>query len=603
MSFTGRLLEIDLTERKHEVHEVGVERYERWLGTIGIAYEIAEELSGRYDPLSEDNFIILSSGILANTDVPGAVKTVAITKSPLNSTYGPSVTGGGLARDIKRAGYDFIVIKGRTENPVWIDIFNNNVEIRKAGFWGRDAIESYELLKERGRSAVTIGQAGENLVRYAIALVDGMHHLGKAGLGAVMGSKNLKAMRIGGSQNAAAKHPDEFERNVMEFRKRIMRNRVARLYAEMGIMAAWNSWAKHGYLARKMKSISVDQETAREFGVEKYLREIKVRGAGCRGCPSPCKSVIKARIDDREIMTSASLYLGVAYEFGVKCGVESAEKAVLCHDTANRLGIDAMMFAELFDILATLKEEGKPDIDLKRNSESAIHLMKKIAERDGIGNSLADGIEGLKSVVEFDDYFIKGIEPLFDPRVSSGSESFGLLTNPRGAQEGPVTITVLPGRKKESIEQYMRKIGAYDELVEKTFENGLNPALFTLSAENWLWVLNGLGICRRESIANSLDVDLVVRLFSSATGIETDQAEMFEAGGKAFSLARKLNCSEGYGMKDDLPPGKFFEPLITWEGEKIWRDYLTGKPYSYQEVVEMLKEYYRFRRWNENGCP
>ncbi|NOY11965.1 MAG: aldehyde ferredoxin oxidoreductase [Archaeoglobi archaeon] len=603
MSFTGRMLEIDLAERRHEVHEIEPERYERWLGTIGIAYEIADSLSGDFDPLSEDNFIVFSAGILANTPVPGATKVVAVTKNPLNRTYGPSVGGGAFARDMKRAGFDFIVIRGRADKPVWIDIFDGKVEIRDASFWGKDALESYELLKEKGRSVLTIGQAGENLVRYALALIDGIHHLGKAGLGAVMGSKNLKAIRVGGTGKAEIANEDGFREAVKEFRESVMRDKVTKIYAEMGIMAAWDSWAKHGYLARRMKSEAVDEGTAKEFGVEKYLKEIKLRSTGCHGCPSPCKAILKAEVDGREIVTPASLYLGVAYEFGVKCGVESAEKAVLCHDVANRLGIDAMMFAELFDILATLKEEGKADVDIERSAKSVIELMEKTTKQEGIGELLAKGIDGLKERYEFEDYFIKKMEPLFDPRVASGSEAFGLLTNPRGAQEGPVTITVLPGRRKESIERYMRSIGASEELIAETFRDGFNPALFTLAAENWLWALNGLALCRRESIARSLNVDMLSKLFSNATGIEASGQEIVEAGGRAFTLARKLNCSEGYSFEDDLPPKKFFEPLRTWEGEKVWRDYLTGRVYSYEDVVEMLRQYYRMRGWGEGGCP
>ncbi|WP_456371032.1 aldehyde ferredoxin oxidoreductase N-terminal domain-containing protein [Geoglobus sp.] len=603
MSFTGRLLEVDLTERKHEVHEVELEKYEKWLGTMGIAYEIAKTLSGGFDPLSEDNFIVFSAGILANTTVPGATKVVAVTKNPLNRTYGPSVGGGAFARDMKRAGFDFILIKGRADRPVWIDVFDGKVEIRDADFWGEDALDSYELLKERGRSVLTIGQAGENLVRYALALIDGIHHLGKAGLGAVMGSKNLKAIRVGGTGKARIANEDGFRAAVKEFRESVMRDRVTKIYAEMGIMAAWDSWAKHGYLARRMKSEAVSESVAREFGVEKYLREIKLRSTGCHGCPSPCKAILRAEVDGKEIVTPSSLYLGVAYEFGVKCGVESAERAVLCHDVANRLGIDAMMFAELFDILATLKEEGRADVGIERSSKAVIELMEKTVRHEGIGELLARGVDGLKERYEFEDYFIKKMEPLFDPRVASGSEAFGLLTNPRGAQEGPVTITVLPGRKKESIERYMRSIGASEGLIAETFRDGFNPALFTLAAENWLWALNGLALCRRESIARSLNVDVLSELFSNATGIVVSGQEIVDAGGRAFSLARELNCSEGYSFEDDLPPRKFFEPLRTWEGEKVWRDYLTGRVYSYEDVVEMLRQYYRMRGWGGEGCP
>ncbi len=450
---------------------------------------------------------------------------------------------------------------------------------------------------------MTIGQAGENLVKYAISLIDGFHHLGKAGLGAVMGSKNLKAIRIGGSRKSEIDDPNEFRKAVSEFRRRIINDKLTKLYSEMGIMAVWDLWARQGYLSWRMKSVAVGEERVKEFGVEKYLREIKVKSIGCHGCPSPCKAILKARINGREIKSAASLYLGVAYEFGVKCGVENAEKAVLCHDFANRYGIDAFLFSELFDILATLKERGEAEVDVRRSADCVIEMMRKTVYKEGLGKMLAEGIDGLKDRFEFEDYFIKKIEPIFDPRVSSGSESFGLLTNLRGSQEGPISITVLPGKSKESLVRYMKRIGASERLIEETFKNGMNPALYTLAVENWLYTLNGMGLCRRESIARNLDVDLLSKIFFSATGIEADGDELVEAGGQTFTIARKLNCREGYSWKDDLPPRKFFEPLSTWDGEKVWRDYLTGKKYSYEDVKEMLRQYYKFRGWSENGCP
>ncbi|ADC65461.1 Aldehyde ferredoxin oxidoreductase [Ferroglobus placidus DSM 10642] len=603
MSFTSKLLEIDLSEERWEEVEIDSEAYERNLGIIGIAYEIAEKLAGRFSPFDEDNFVIFAAGILTNTSMPGASKVVAVTKNPLNNTYGPSVGGGAFARDMKRAGYDLIVIKGRAEKPVWIDISEGKVEVNEAKFWGRDAVESYELLKEKGKSVLTIGQAGENLVSYALTLIDGVHHLGKAGLGAVLGSKNLKAIRVGGSKKSRIADENKFDEVVKAVRKKILSDKVTKLYAEVGIMAAWENWAKFGYLANKMKSEAISKEVAEEFGVKKYLEKIKVRSLGCFGCPSPCKAVLKAKINGKEIVTKASLYLGVAYEFGVKCGVKKAEEAVFCHDLANRFGIDAMLFAELFDVLATLKEEGKIDLEIKRDFDSVVRFLKLVAERKEVGEKLAKGIDGVKEIAEFEDYFIKKMEPLFDPRVSSGSEAFGLLTNPRGAQEGPVTPTVLPGRSRESLERYMRSIGASEELIRKTFENGFNSALYTLAAENWLWTLNGMGICRRESIARSLNIETVKDLFVSATGIEASSEDIVKAAARAFTICRKLNCSEGYSMKDDLPPKRFFQPLKTWEGEKVWRDYLTGKEIKFEDVVKMLKEYYRFRGWKENGCP
>ncbi|AGK60215.1 Aldehyde:ferredoxin oxidoreductase [Archaeoglobus sulfaticallidus PM70-1] len=599
MSFTGKALEINLSDMKYEEIEIDDHVYEKHAGIIGIAYEFAEKLAGRYDPLSPENFVILSAGILTNTGIPGATKTIAVTKNPLNNTYGPAVGGGAFARNMKRAGYDMVILKGKAKHPVWIDI-NSKIEINKANFWGKDIVETTKLLNSN--SVLAIGKAGENRVPIALALIDAIHHIGKGGLGAVLGSKNVKAIRVRGSKDAKIAKPDEFSRVVREFKNKVKSDKVTKIYSDIGIMSAWDAWAKLGYLTRRMKSEVVDADTLKEFGVEKYKERIKKRSTGCVGCPARCKSVLEVEVDGKKVESLASLYLGVAYEFGVKCGVESAEKAVLCHDLANRMGIDAMTFAELFDILATLKESGKTDIDIERSAECVMKYLKLVANREGIGEYIGKGIKGLKGLCEFEDYFIKGIEPIFDPRISFGSEAFGLLTNPRGAQEGPVTITVIPGRKKESIIRYMRSIGASDELIEATFRNGFNSALYTISAENWLWLLNGMGLCRRESIARSLNIDTVRDMFNYATGFNLSNEEMIKASAEAFGVARKLNCSEGYTYKDDLPPKKFFTPLQTWVGKKVWRDYLTNETVDYDHVMKMLGDYYSMRGW-KNGCP
>ncbi|RLI75290.1 aldehyde ferredoxin oxidoreductase [Archaeoglobales archaeon] len=609
MSFTGNVLTIDLKNQSFEEMEIEEGLYARYTGIVGVAYHFAEEFVK-----SNEDFVILAAGVLTNTRLPGATKVLAITKNPLNGTFGLAVGGGAFARDMKKAGYDLIILRDFSDKPIYLVVDDKEIKIEDASkLWGRDIVETTDYLKEKYRGSVlSIGKAGENEVPIALTLIDAIHHLGKGGLGAVLGAKRVKAIVVSGKKEAKIAEKEKFEKERKELIKRMRGDQVTKQYRDIGIMAVWDLWWKLGYLNYKNKSIAVGKEILDEFGVEKYKEKIKRSSIGCSPCLSPCKSLLEVEIDGEKLKTKVSLYLGVAYEFGVKCGIKRAEEAVKCHDYANKLGIDAMIFAEIFDALATFFDEAKIFEDeigfpIKRDAETVLKLLEMTANKEGLGEYIGIGFKGLEERfgkwVRREVVNIKNMEIIFDPRISFGSESFGLLTNPRGGQEGPVTITVIPGRKEGSLRRYMERIGASKELIEKTFENGFNSALYTLAAENWLWVLNGQGICRRESITRSLDINVVSRLFSYATGIEADAEKMVDGAAKAFTIARKLNCMQGYSKKDDLPPSRLFEPLKVGDEYKVWRDYLTGGELGMDRIEEMLEEYYEWRGWSKDGCP
>lgn len=608
MSFTGKALIVDLKNQSFEEVEIDESLYARYTGIVGVAYHFAEEFVKE-----KEDFVIFAAGILTNTKLPGATKVLAITKNPLNDTFGLAVGGGAFARDMKRAGYDLIILKEQSDKPVYLVVADDRIRIENANnIWGKDIVEATDYLKEKYKGSVlSIGRAGENKIPIALTLIDGVHHLGKGGLGAVLGVKKVKAVVVKGKKGAKIAEKEKFEKERKELIKKMRNDQVTRQYKDIGIMAIWNRWWELGYLNFKNKSVVVGKNILDEFGVEKYKEKIKKSSIGCSPCLSPCKSLLEVEVDGEKLKAKASLYFGVAYEFGVKCGIKRAEEVVKCHDYANRLGIDAMTFAEIFDALATFFEEAKIFEDeigfpINRDAETVLKLLEITANREGLGEYIGIGFKGLEEKfgkwVRREVVNIKNMEVIFDPRISFGSESFGLLTNPRGGQEGPVTITVIPRRNEESLRKYMERIGASKELIEQTFKNGFNSALYTLAAENWLWVLNGQGICRRESITRSLDIDVVTRLFSYATGIEVDREKIVNGASKAFTIARKLNCLQGYSKKDDLPPPKLFEPLKVGGEYKTWRDYLTGKELSVEEIKEMLEEYYKWRGW-QDGCP
>jgi aldehyde:ferredoxin oxidoreductase len=608
MAYTGLALDIDLTAREYAEVNISDRKYEKYAGTVGIGYEFAAKLHRKkLDPLGERNFIILCAGLLSATEIP-APKTVSITKNPLNSTFGPGVVGGRLARDIKGAGYDFILIRGVSDSPVVLKIAHQKVEFEDARrLWGRDILNVTEILKRRDRgSCLVIGPAGENLVPMSLALVDGVHHLGRGGLGAVLGAKKVKAIVVRGNRKATIFDEKKFGEKAKFLKERISSDKVRKAYSEAGIMIAWDLWARHGYLTYRMRGKKASEGIISEFGVDKFLQRMKVRSLGCHGCPSPCKAEVRM---PNGRTTKVSVYLSIAVSFGIRCGVQTAEEAVECHDIANRLGIDELYFSELFDTLLTFKEEAKIfedeiGFEISRDARSVKTLMNLIAYRTGIGRYLAEGTKGM--VAKFgkwvgeESHFIKNMDWIFDPRVSLGSEAFGQLTNLRGGHEGPVTLTVLEGKSEESLRRYVERIGGD---VEKIFGDGFRIELYTAIAEDWLWVLNGMGFCRRESITRSLDLELVRDLFNSSTGFELEGEEILSGARKAMDLARSLNCKEGHNFVADLPPKKFFEPLKVGREVKIMRNYVSGEEVSEHEFMEMLRNYYAERGWKRDGCP
>lgn len=295
MAYMGLALDIDLSSREFSEFMVSDRMYERYAGTIGIGYEFATKLyKKKMDPFGEKNFVIICAGLLSATGVP-APKAVSITKNPLNSTFGPGVVGGKLAHDIKRAGYDLILIRGISDSPVVLKVTSKGVEFRTASrLWGKDILKVTETLKKKEKgSCIVIGPAGENLVPMSLALVDGVHHLGRGGLAAVLGAKKVKAIIVEGDKEVTIFDKDWFKELSKGLRERINADKLRKLYSEMGVMVAWDEWAKHGYLTYRMRSKKAPAGLISEFGVEKFLRRIKVKSLGCYGCPSPCKAELR----------------------------------------------------------------------------------------------------------------------------------------------------------------------------------------------------------------------------------------------------------------------------------------------------------------------
>jgi len=569
------------------------------------------------DPFSGDNIVVLGTGPLTGTIAPCSTKLIVTTKLPHTGTVASCSSGGVFARAMKFAGYDHIIIEGRCEKPSYIEILDDHVEICDAkDIWGKDIFEATKWLWRKYHrdeystscGVICIGQAGEKLVSYSICLVDLFAHLGKGGLGAVFGSKNLKAIIVRGAKDVRVADSERFMDIVRRVIERIRNDKVRESFTKWGILIGWEYWAKSGQIYWKNYSEAYPAEKAiSKFGVEVHDK-YKVGTVGCPSCLEPCK----AYFNFNGIELYCSEYFSMILPFGCKLDTDIINAAKLFHK-ANAYGIDSFEVSGILEFLIEVCEKGlvdKEKVFVDRNPETWIRLIDDIVNRRGIGEVLADGWNRIFNYFGKDlkKYAViyKGTSPVFDVRTLLSAEAFGHITNPRG-WEGPVQITVIPGRSVDTIKRFLVRIGCPDDAIDRIFRDGvMNTARYTKWVEDYLYMLNCLGICRRESSTRFYTTDELAILYTAATGIEITSRELLMNGERAWNLERICNFMEGYRDFNQWfqYPERIFEPLI-FEGKKLEiMDYHKRRRYSKDEFIRLLFDYCDERGWNlDTGAP
>ncbi|MGQ9721420.1 MAG: aldehyde ferredoxin oxidoreductase N-terminal domain-containing protein [Candidatus Jordarchaeum sp.] len=298
--YAGRILKVNLTDQEWRVDTLDLEVVRKFIGGFGVNNWIAYHLiEPETDPLSPDNPIIVGAGPLVGTMAPSTSRVMITTKLPINGAVASGSGSMGFAGMLKWAGYDHIVITGRAEKPVYLQIFDDDVEIcDAAGLWGKDLYTAdYELKKKYHGdcSVIAIGQAGENLVRYSFALVDKTATVGRGGLGAVMGSKNLKAMVARGTKGIRVADRKRFIETVDAMLIRMKNYPLREFFQQYSFMAAWDViWNLYGFLHDNW-SVAYPADKANErFGKERF-NELKKRGFACPSCPIGDKDLLEVQ--------------------------------------------------------------------------------------------------------------------------------------------------------------------------------------------------------------------------------------------------------------------------------------------------------------------
>ena len=566
--YNGKILRVDLSRMIISVDQPGEKFYRLYFGGRGfISFHLLRELKAGIDPLGPDNKLIFAPGVVTGAPVGGCGRNSVGGKSPLTGAYGDAEVGGFWGTELKHAGYDAIIIEGRSEKPVYLWIKDGEAEIRDAAhLWGKPTLECQDILRNDVKEPVArtaiIGQAGENLVRYACILNDVVHAAGRTGMGAVMGSKNLKAIAVRGRNRPQLADPDAVA-SLAEWLKNNFTHLSGGDYSR-GTSALLKRLSDQGGLPTCNFQQSVFGGADMISG--KTMSETILIGQGsCYACPVRCKRIVSVT----EPYQVDPAYGGPEYEtlaaLGSNCGIDNLVAIAKGNELCNAYGLDTIStgatiaFAmECFERgILTEKDTGGLKISFG-NADVLLQLIEMIAKRKGIGNILAEGVaRAAKEIGKGAEEFalhVKGMEiPMHEPRYKQGL-GIGYAISPNGADHTYSIHDTMYSREGPALEDF-RALG----ILEPLAIDDLSPDKMRMIAyfSYWHHFSDCLVLCNFVSFNYRQVEDLVC----GVTGWNSTTWEMMKVGERCLALTRIFNIREGFGREDDVLPHRFFTRL------------------------------------------
>lgn len=585
-SYAGKVLRVNLT--KGEVYKEPLPRdlARNFIGGRGLGGKmLSSEIPAKIDPLEEQNKIFFITGPLTGTTAPTGGRYMVVTKSPLNNVIASSNSGGYWGAELKFAGYDMVIVEGKAKNPVYINIVDDAVEIRPAEkFWGKTSKEVTDMLLEetgdKKARVLNIGPAGENLSPIASVINDRWRAAGRSGVGAVMGSKNLKAIVVRGTGKIQPANPDKFKEVVGQCMKKIRENGVTgqglpaygtailvNIINENGIFPTNNF--QQGYFPKA-------DEISGETIAEKFLK----KKDPCFRCPIACGRY--CAVDGEE---GGGPEYETVWAFGADCGVSDLAAVIRANNVCNEMGFDTISAGATIAAAMELYQRGyiKPsELDGPEltfgNGEAVVEWLKKMGRAEGFGAKLALGAARLCEAYGVPELAmtVKKLElPAYDPRGVKGHGLQYATANRGGCHVRGYLISP--------------EILGIPEKLDRFSVDGKEK--WAKLFQDLTAVIDSLGICLFTSFA--LGLQDYTELYNAATGENLTAEELLSCGERIFNLERLFNLQEGYTAKDDTLPKRLLEEPMP-EGPSKGHVHPLG---------EMLPHYYRLRGWSEEGVP
>jgi len=596
--YAGKIASIDLSKHKVKVDDLDEGVARKYLGGKGLgAYMLYTAFKPHTDPLDPNNILIFVTGPLAGTTFPAVSRSGVITRSPLTGTFLDSYSGGYFGTQLKRAGLDAIVISGKSAYPCYVLVESGTLSIHPAGeLWGLSTAETENQLKiahtkgaKERISVAAIGQAGENLVRFANIINEKRAH-GRGGAGAVMGSKNLKAIVVRGEGKVELADAARFKEAERRCRQKTAEHPLTgknRIFPRMGTMMTVDLTQRTGTLPSRNWQENTF-EHAEKINGEAFLK-YAVQPRACFACPIGCSRLTKTEINGKEYITEGPDYETI-YSFGSNCGIGDPEVIIAADKLCDDYGMDSIScgvtigFAmECFEKgLIGRKETGGIELNFG-NGQALLEVLSLIAKREGIGELLSQGTKLASEKIPHSKLFAmhtKGLElPGYDPRGMKGQGLTYALSDRGGCHVRSNTIRTELLGLPVAVDQY-----SYDKKAEMVRDLQLAYATYDCI----IACLFGAFAITPEDYAEAI---------SAATGWNMTSAELRTIAERAWNLSRLFNVREGFRREHDTLPERLFSQSSTSGPSK---NQLMDRP----SFERMLDEYYDLVGWDrETGVP
>jgi len=623
------VVHVDLTSGKITREKVPNDVLRDFIGGCGVGWKlVADLLKQGVDPLSPENYIAINPGLLTGTLTPGSPKTTTITKFPTVASddgkhYIGACTGGGrfFGISLSRAGCHHLLITGAAPSPVYLRIRDHHIELVDAhDLWGRGIEQvSNELVRREGpeTGVLCIGTAGETKVRQAIAIVDKADSMGRGGLGAVMGSKNLKAIAVNGTGDVEVARPDEFMEVADELRRKVLQWPKRANWVKLGLASGWDTF-KHTQYPGMWPKDRWDELYGEKIRIETVERVI-----ACNSCVLACRLKWRTKGGEYDGEVGFGSPFSKAATSGMLLGIEDFRKMIhFVADANSRTGIDFYTTTRMIDFVTRMYQEGrltKEDtggLELKREYETYKKLYEMTVARQGFGDVLADGWYRLKKEFGLDpqDYWYggicKGVDFIYDARPSNFHPlMMSFFTRPRPHHGGSHTRTNSRNKTLEEIREQVEGWGLPKEVIELIFTEAphsgkFNVGRYTRYMEDMMRVQNSLGICSIFSHHGLILGKDLVRLYNAAVDENISAYDLVLLGERISNVAKLINVREGFSRKEDLPPEVWFRPMDSPEGRIEMHDYYMTKVMTWEDVQRNLDDYYEERGWDtQTGIP
>jgi aldehyde:ferredoxin oxidoreductase len=594
--YTGKFLEVDLTHGSCRDFTLDEKILKKFIGGSSLAAALyLEKFNIKADPLAEESPLMVMNGPMVGSGFPGTSRFAVCAKSPQTGIWGEAACGGNFGPELKRAGFDGIIITGQSASPVILSITNGESAISPAGkLWGKDIYEVTDIIKtgDKGLKVLAIGPAGENLVKFAAISNDKAHFIGRTGLGAVMGSKKLKAIVVRGNLAPAKANEGKYKGVFKTAIAEIKDSAFAESLHLMGSDAAMDLGMMTGDVPIKNWTVGEDFELSSKLGGPTMRETYLIRAHACANCPVACKRVVAVKDGLYKTEEGPGPEYETCCTFGTMIMNYNLAAVIKANELCNRYGMDTISAGATIAMALELYEKGI--IDNKKadnleltwgNMDTVFALLKKIAFRDGLGNTLAEG--SLKAATQLGTaaidsaVHVKGLElPMHDPRGFHGMGLAYMMSN-----RGACHLQHAAMGMEQGMVSWPQLFDMKEDYDGKTSQG---KAMLVFNAENYGILDNSLSICHY--LMYCLKPETIRDAFNAITGFNFEFKDFLMCGARDWTLKRGINNLLGVSAKDDVLPKKILTPLREGAGAG-----------SIPDMKLLRDEYYAIRGLTADG--